>query len=42
MLPEILRAKLPGARAAFKARCERVWGSSKTGASTTAMPDWLV
>jgi hypothetical protein len=41
LLPPILLAKLPAARAAFEARCEGVWGSSKTGASTTAAPDWL-
>jgi hemerythrin-like domain-containing protein len=39
MLPEILRARLPAARAAFNARCERVWGSAKAGAATTPIPD---
>ena len=39
MLPENLRAKLPGACAAFEARCERVWGSANAGASTTPIPD---
>jgi len=39
MLPETLRAKLPAARAAFEARCERVWGSTKAGASRTPIPD---
>jgi hypothetical protein len=41
MLPEALRAKLPAARAAFEARCERVWGSAKAGAATTPIPDRL-
>jgi iron-sulfur cluster repair protein YtfE (RIC family) len=39
MLPEILRSKLPAARAAFDARCEKVWGSARAGASTTSVPD---
>ena len=39
MLPETLRAKLPAACAAFEARCERVWGSAKAGASRTPIPD---
>ena len=29
---ETLRAKLPAARDAFEARCERAWGSAKAGA----------
>jgi hypothetical protein len=29
MLPAILTSKLPAARAAFAARCERVWGTAK-------------
>jgi hemerythrin-like domain-containing protein len=41
LLPEILTAKLPAARAAYAARCERVWGTAKTGASRTSIPDWL-
>jgi hypothetical protein len=41
LLPEILLAKLPAARAAFEARCQHLWGASKTGASLTAVPDWL-
>jgi hemerythrin-like domain-containing protein len=41
LLPEILTSKLPAARAAFAARCERVWGSAKTGASRTSVPDWI-
>lgn len=40
-LPDILTSKLPAARAAFAARCERVWGSAKTGASRTSFPDWI-
>jgi len=39
MLPESLTARLPAARAAFDARCERVWGSARAGASRTALPD---
>lgn len=38
MLPENLRVRIPAARAAFEARCERVWGSTKTGASRTPIP----
>lgn len=38
MLPEILSAKLPAARAAFEERCERVWGTTKPLASTTPIP----
>lgn len=38
MLPEALRSRLPAARAAFTARCERVWGSAQAGASRTAVP----
>jgi hemerythrin-like domain-containing protein len=41
MLPENLLAKLPAARAAFDARCERVWGTAKAGASRTPIPDVL-
>ena len=41
MLPETVTAKLPGARAAFAERRLRVWGSTPTGASLTAVPDWL-
>jgi hemerythrin-like domain-containing protein len=40
MLPESLRAKLPAARAAFDARCERVWGSAKAGSARTPIPDF--
>jgi hemerythrin-like domain-containing protein len=39
MLPAALVARLPAARAAFDARCERVWGSAKAGASRTPIPD---
>ena len=39
MLPESLRALLPAARAEFDARCERVWGSARAGASLTPIPD---
>ncbi len=38
MLPATLRTKLPAARTAFEARCERVWGSSKAGSSRTPIP----
>jgi hypothetical protein len=41
MLPQSVISRLPAARAAFDARCERVWGTSKAGASTTANPDWI-
>jgi hypothetical protein len=41
LLPALLTSKLPAARAAFAARCERVWGTAKTGASRTSVPDWL-
>ena len=39
MLPEALIARLPEARAAFDARCERVWGSAKAGAARTPIPN---
>jgi hypothetical protein len=41
LLPASLTSKLPAARAAYTARCEAVWGSAKTGASRTSVPDWL-
>ncbi|HET6280592.1 MAG TPA: hypothetical protein VFH73_06490, partial [Polyangia bacterium] len=41
LLPGILLAKLPAARAAFEARCERLWGASQNGASLTSVPDWF-
>ncbi len=39
MVPPILRAKLPAARAAFDTRCERVWGSARAGAAFTPIPE---
>jgi hemerythrin-like domain-containing protein len=39
MLPEALKSRLPAARAAFAARCERAWGSAKAGSARTAIPD---
>ncbi len=39
MLPEVLLVRLPAARAAFEARCERVWGSAEAGAARTPIPD---
>lgn len=39
MLPEILRSKLPAARAAYAARCERAFGTLKPGAARTPIPD---
>jgi hemerythrin-like domain-containing protein len=39
MLPDMLRARLPAARAAFAARYERAWGSAKAGATRTPIPD---
>jgi hypothetical protein len=42
MLPPSVTTRLPAARAAFAERCARVWGSTTTGASRTAVPDWLV
>jgi len=39
MLPENLCERLPAARKAFDARCERVWGSAKAGAARTPIPD---
>jgi hemerythrin-like domain-containing protein len=41
ILPEALRVQLPAARAAYKERCERAWGTSESGASRTCVPDWL-
>jgi hypothetical protein len=38
MLPEILLTRLPGAQAAFKARCDRTWGPLAIGASRTPIP----
>lgn len=39
LLPELLTSRLPAALAAFNARCERVWGTSKAGAARTPIPD---
>jgi hypothetical protein len=39
MLPAALVARIPAARAAFDARCERVWGSARAGASRTPIPN---
>jgi hemerythrin-like domain-containing protein len=39
MLPDAVVARLPAARAAFDARCERVWGSAKAGAARTPIPN---
>jgi hypothetical protein len=39
MLPEGLVARLPAARAAFDARCERVWGSAGAGTARTPIPN---
>lgn len=40
ILPAGVRARLPAARAAFEARCERVWGAAKAGAAArTPIPD---
>jgi Hemerythrin HHE cation binding domain len=39
MLPDVLLSKLPAARAAFQARCDRVWGSYAVGAARTPIPD---
>lgn len=39
MLPDALKTRLPEARAAFAARCERVWGTARAGAARTPIPD---
>jgi len=39
ILPAALVERLPAARAAFRARCERVWGTAEAGASRTPVPD---
>lgn len=39
MLPEIVRSKLPAARVAYAARCERAFGPLKPGAARTPIPD---
>jgi hypothetical protein len=41
ILPESITSRLPAARAAFEARCERAFGASKAGSSKTADPDWI-
>ncbi|MBX7096555.1 MAG: hemerythrin domain-containing protein [Myxococcaceae bacterium] len=38
MLPEGLRARLPEARAAYRARCVEVWGTDAAGAARTPIP----
>jgi hypothetical protein len=38
ILPESLCARLPAARAEFAARCERVWGTARAGATRTPIP----
>lgn len=38
LLPEILLAKLPAARAAFEERSKQVWGTYTAGSSTTPVP----
>ena len=38
MLPDSLVTKLPAARAEFEARCERVWGTTRAGATLTSHP----
>jgi len=39
MLPANVLERLPAARAAFAARCERTWGTAKAGAARTPIPD---
>jgi len=39
MLPQVLREKLPAARAEFDARCARVWGALPPLASRTPIPE---
>jgi hemerythrin-like domain-containing protein len=39
MLPVSVTSKLPAARAALEARCERAWGTAAAGASRTPIPD---
>lgn len=38
ILPAALTDRLPAAKAAYAARCERVWGTSATGESTDSVP----
>jgi len=39
MLPEVLKSRLPEARAAFEARSLRAWGALEPGAARTPIPD---
>jgi len=39
MLPAVLLERIPAARTAFAARCERVWGTAVAGAARTPIPD---
>ena len=39
LLPEILRGRLPAARADFRARCDRVWGTLPVSAARTPIPE---
>jgi hypothetical protein len=39
MLPAALRTRVPAARAAFEARCMRVWETVSAGASVTSVPE---
>ena len=41
ILPEALTARLPDARVAFEARCARVWGPVRAGASLTPIPEGM-
>ncbi|HEX2877720.1 MAG TPA: hemerythrin domain-containing protein [Polyangiaceae bacterium] len=38
LLPPILTARLPAARAAFAERCEKVWGTAAAGSARTPIP----
>lgn len=38
MLPNILREKVPAARAEFEERSQRVWGTFESGSATTPIP----
>ncbi len=39
ILPDVLKSRLPKARAEFDARCVRAWGSSDCGAARTPIPN---
>jgi hypothetical protein len=41
MLPGDVLARLPAARSAYDARWKTIWGAAGSGASRTAIPDWL-